>query len=443
MGGGGKQTSTQSSEPWSAAQPYLKDVYAQAQNLYNSGAPEFWQGTANAPMTPEMQAALGNIWNRSTAGSPLLDTAQATTGAAAGGALVGTNPAYGYLEGIMGAVNPATGMAGDLASSTMAGTNPALQYLTQEASGANVGKNPWISSAFDDAAQKVRDNFTKTTVPALQSDYSMAGRYGSNALATALGQAKGSADDQVRQLATSMYGGAYNTDRQLQAQAQQGLTNAYAQDIASKIGAGNFLSGIYDADLQRKLYGAQQIGQLGQQDISNMLGAAQAAPGMAQADYADLDRQMQVGQYQQDQAQAEQDLQRQRYEYGQQEPYNWLQDYAQLIYGNPGSQSGFGTQTSTQRTSGNTFGQIMGGLMGIGSLASRFMGSDVRMKTDIKRVGTLDNDLPVYSYRYKFGGPPMIGVMAQDVEKVKPHAVATDIWTGLKAVDYSEAVKPA
>src|SRR5262245_61240555 len=202
--GGGKQTTTQTNEPWKEAQPFLKDVYGKAQELYGAGAPQFWGGTANAGLTPEMQAALGNIWTRASSGSPLVDAAQASTGAVASGALTGTNPAYSYLDQLMGAYNPATGMAGDLAASTMAGSNPALQYMTREASGANIGQNPWLDASFNDAAQKVRDNFSKTTVPAIQSDYSAAGRYGSGALAAALGQAKGSADEEVRKLATGM-----------------------------------------------------------------------------------------------------------------------------------------------------------------------------------------------------------------------------------------------
>ena len=40
-----------------------------------------------------------------------------------------------------------------------------------------------------------------------------------------------------------------------------------------------------------------------------------------------------------------------------------------------------------------------------------------RVKTDVSQVGTLDNNLPVYAYRYLWGGPMRIGVMAQDVER--------------------------
>lgn len=81
-----------------------------------------------------------------------------------------------------------------------------------------------------------------------------------------------------------------------------------------------------------------------------------------------------------------------------------------------------------------------GTMQAIGQLGgAALMMSDARMKTDVQKVGTLDNGLNVYSYRYTFGGPTQIGVMAQEVEAVKPHAVAEI--DGIKHVDYSEAVK--
>ena len=45
----------------------------------------------------------------------------------------------------------------------------------------------------------------------------------------------------------------------------------------------------------------------------------------------------------------------------------------------------------------------------------------------------------MYAYRYVFGGPVQIGVMAQEVETIKPHAVAEI--GGIKHVNYAEAVK--
>src|SRR3954470_23084316 len=66
--------------------------------------------------------------------------------------------------------------------------------------------------------------------------------------------------------------------------------------------------------------------------------------------------------------------------------------------------------------------------------------SDRRAKEDIKRVGETDDGQPIYAFRYK-GQPAMqIGLMAQDVEKRRPSAVATDPETGLKMVNYADAL---
>lgn len=436
MGGGGKQTQTQSAEPWSAAQPYLKDVYSQAQDLYNAGGPTFWGGTANAPLTPEMQQAMGDIWSRATGGTPGLAGAQASTGILAAGGAAGSNPAYDYLMGQVygGDQNPALGYATNLAGNL--GTNPAMQYMQQEASGQNVGQNLWLDATYKSAVDPLMKTYKESTVPALQSDYALSGRYGSNAMRTALSGEQDKLGSAASDLATKIYGGAYAQDRQNQLAAQGQLSQAYNQGIQNQLGAGQFLSGVYDQGLQRQLYGAQQLGQLGQQDITNMLNAAGMVPQLGQANYTDLNAALGVAQAGQDRTQQEQDLERERYEYNQQLPYNWLQNYAQLIYGNPGSQSGFGTTTSTTKGGGGgVFGQVLSGLTGLASIASRF--SDRRVKTDVTRVGTLDNDLPVYAYRYLWGGPVEIGVMAQDVEKVHPEAVG-NVW-GIKTVDYARA----
>ena len=79
------------------------------------------------------------------------------------------------------------------------------------------------------------------------------------------------------------------------------------------------------------------------------------------------------------------------------------------------------------------------GLAGTGATAA-IKYSDPALKTDIEKVGKLDNGLPVYSYRYKAGGPTEIGLMADDVEKKSPDAVMGDMF-GFKGVDYGKAVR--
>lgn len=78
---------------------------------------------------------------------------------------------------------------------------------------------------------------------------------------------------------------------------------------------------------------------------------------------------------------------------------------------------------------------MMSGLFGL--MAAPFgMMSDRRTKTDIKKVGKTDGGQPVYTYRYKHGGPVMMGVMAQNLEKKNPKAVQSI--GGIKHVDYSK-----
>lgn len=75
----------------------------------------------------------------------------------------------------------------------------------------------------------------------------------------------------------------------------------------------------------------------------------------------------------------------------------------------------------------------MGGLFGIGSsIAGALPWSDRRLKTDIKRVGQTDEGVAIYTYRYTWGGPVQMGVMAQDV----PDAAVMQP-NGYFAVDYA------
>ena len=86
------------------------------------------------------------------------------------------------------------------------------------------------------------------------------------------------------------------------------------------------------------------------------------------------------------------------------------------------------------------------GLMGLGGSlgAAYMMGSDIRMKENIKAIGWLPNGLPVYEYEYKpefkdrkFNGHgKFVGVMAHEVEQVIPDAVQTI--DGYKVVDYAK-----
>lgn len=80
--------------------------------------------------------------------------------------------------------------------------------------------------------------------------------------------------------------------------------------------------------------------------------------------------------------------------------------------------------------------KMLGGLFDAG--ANLFMMSDPRAKTDIMKIGTADNGLNIYLYRYISGGPFMIGVMADEVKSVNPAAVTTGS-DDMMRVNYAEA----
>lgn len=109
-------------------------------------------------------------------------------------------------------------------------------------------------------------------------------------------------------------------------------------------------------------------------------------------------------------------------------------DYTGLVANNYNSaMNAWGQQVGAQNA-------MMGGLFGLaGTLGTAGIKySDRRVKTDIEQIGSLANGLPVYSFRYVWGGPMQVGLMAQDVEQVNPDAVIEI--GGIKAVDYAKAV---
>lgn len=61
--------------------------------------------------------------------------------------------------------------------------------------------------------------------------------------------------------------------------------------------------------------------------------------------------------------------------------------------------------------------------------------SDMSVKRDVEQVGILENGLKLYRFKYLWSDKEFVGVMAQDVMKVRPEAVFTTR-SGLLSVDY-------
>lgn len=92
---------------------------------------------------------------------------------------------------------------------------------------------------------------------------------------------------------------------------------------------------------------------------------------------------------------------------------------------------GYSNQMGQYGQQMQNYQNTMGGLFGLGAALI----SDVRAKTDIKKIGQA-NGLNVYEYKYLWSGIPQVGYMAQEVEQVFPRAV---VQVGdYKAVNYGE-----
>ena len=63
--------------------------------------------------------------------------------------------------------------------------------------------------------------------------------------------------------------------------------------------------------------------------------------------------------------------------------------------------------------------------------------SDIRLKKDIEHLFTMDNGVPIYSFKYQWSDNTNIGTMAQDIEGIIPDAVSINS-EGYKMVDYSK-----
>lgn len=102
--------------------------------------------------------------------------------------------------------------------------------------------------------------------------------------------------------------------------------------------------------------------------------------------------------------------------------------------------SAYNAEQQAQGAFASGLGSAVGS--GIGLYAK--MASDVAIKQDIQRIGTLPNDVPLYSYRYKpeyrntWGHGPQVGVMAHEVGHI-PGAVSVHA-DGYKLVDYSKVM---
>lgn len=294
---------TSTTEPPAFIRPFMEYGAQQARAQYETGGPQYYPGNTVVPFAPQTERALGLTEQRATNGSPVSQAAQ------------------GYATGILR--NPATSQFGS-ASNPYASGNPF--------GGAS---NPYLDATFNKAADSVQQR--------LGTQFAGSGR---NIEASRPVNA-----DELNNLATSIYGGAYENERDRQLQYQGQLTGIGAQG--------------YENERNRM---AEDI----EQQRARQFGVAGISPSLANQDYVDLQQLAGVGGQVEDLSSRLMEDQAARWDFSQNQPQINLDNYIARIGGSfPGQSTTMTTPTYRNRAAGALGGAATGaGLAGALSLSN-------------------------------------------------------------------------
>ncbi len=305
MGGKGSSTTNTKSEPWDAQKDYLKQTFADAQNLYQNTdalAPAYFSGNTVAPQSNFTTQAINMQGNRALAG----DDQYGSIGNAA--TALGS-----YLTDPMQSSNAGLKTLNSIGAKNWNAGDTGLSALNSMTTAVNPYSQKLLRQAIDQQTGQLNGNFSK------------AGRYGSGAHENAVAAA-------ATNLTNQFYADAY--DKQMQ--AAQAASNTYQSGLQGQAAAAGQAANAYN------------------QGASNLNSMANTAQNIANQKYTDAaalsDAGSLIDEYKQEVINANID----RYNYEQQRPMTALANYINLINGTYG-----GTSTTTgQNTSRSTLSNV-------------------------------------------------------------------------------------
>jgi len=235
-------TSTTSQAPWAAQSPYLERGFAAAQNQYLT--PPTTTGGAYTPKAynwfrdPNFYARTTN--GVTTPASPLGATEYSTVATLT----PETNDLITSIQNLAEA-SDTTYTSGQPFNVL----NPAEQYASDVLAGNYLTpseQNPYLSAMVEAASKAAKDQFLMSEIPGLSSRFGMSGRTGSGGMGSAYEQLSAGYGRGIADIATKIYGTAYENERQRQQemamfapdllQARTGMYGAglEAQDILNE-----------------------------------------------------------------------------------------------------------------------------------------------------------------------------------------------------------------
>lgn len=348
-GSGSSSTTVQKADPWSGVQPGLMSLYGSAGTAFNAGGPQVYQGSSVAPLNSTQTQALSGLSSVGSGGlGPInayqknaLDTANMQAG---GQDMLGkqlTNYAMGQGD--------ANGALASVANGQDASSKYLQSVLNPEY--LNVNNNPSLQAAMNAANQNTTRNFNTAVMPGLASQFSAAGRFGSGAQSQGI-------SDATNNLATQISG------------TNAGMaSSAWSQLVNNQLGAAGTLGG-----LKNQAAGALSNSEMNAANIANSRQntAMGMVPAMSQAGASNANIGLGAGTAQQTQDQATLADIISRFNATQQQPYNNLNWYSNILNGgmtlngSSSTQTGGGASPLQSGLGGALGGAAIGGQLGGG-----------------------------------------------------------------------------
>lgn len=307
---GGEKKTTTDSKPWEPQGKALEGIFSKAGDIYNSQAGTPWYaGDLYEGLDPATVAAINSMVSKATGtGQQTADSISQT-----GQALADPSKLQGAIENFSAAAS---------ADPTQANIAAATAYAN----------NPAISGMIDAASRDVTRNLYENSMPGIDRAASGTGNINSSRAGVAQGIAMRGAQDQIGDISASIRGDAYNRGLALAEGARGTNLSALGQS-----------AGLYGDAMNT---GLNALGMGNSMALGNY-GAAIDASKMFQQD-----RQGQL------------DADFMRWQGNDTRQSDLLNRYYSII----GANNWGGTQTTTEKTSGNIFGKLLGGVSTLAGL---------------------------------------------------------------------------
>lgn len=386
------------------AQPYFTGAQYQLAGAQQAAMPFYMAGAQNIGYGQDIGAALGT-------------QAGQAFGGAYGSAQPAQQAALGLTGGAAGAVRPG------------------------ELGGAQIGQymNPFLSNVAGSTMDLMRRESEQAQMGQLGNAI-RSGAFGGDRAGIAAANLGREQELARGNVLSNLFSGGYQQALQTAQQQQQLGLGAEQANRAAQLAAAGQLGNLAQQQFGMGMGLGQAYQGLGQQQYGQALGAAQAQQGLGQGLYGmgagtaqqlaalgtgaqgaalqGAQAQLGAGQAAQQTQQAGLQALYNQYLQGLSYPFQVAQFLGNIAMGT-GSLSG--SQTTTRQPGG--------------------FFSDRRLKEDVHEVGKTNDGQPIYAFKYKGEPRTQLGLMAQDVEKVKPEAVGE--LAGFKTVDYEKATEDA